>query len=66
VLIQFLSLRLKISALNLALDRGCRSVTFKTSTKNYFYKFFCLLLFEGKKIKSHKEVTKSRNECFSY
>jgi hypothetical protein len=35
-----------------------------------FSKFFCLLPFEGhlhhfSKIKSHKEVTKSRNQCFS-
>jgi hypothetical protein len=66
--------RLKESALNLALDRVCRSNKNKSflfvffifvsdlqdvNKKLFFFvKFFCLLLFEGKKIESHKEVTK--------
>ncbi len=38
------------------------SLTFKTPTKNYFFYFFCLLLFKDKKSKRSRN---SRNQGFS-
>ncbi len=48
------------------------SMIFKTSTKNnlikkfFAYYFLKVHLHQFSKIKSHKEVTKRRNQCFSY